>query len=43
LSAVAWQEELADAPIPFGAVRTLAMPIPGCDVVLDGWFYCGNR
>ncbi len=33
-----WQEKLSGAPIPFGAVRT-AMPIPGCDVVMDMWAY----
>ena len=39
-----WQEKLADNPIPFGAVRTPSpMPIPGCDVVLDAWVYCGRR
>jgi enamine deaminase RidA (YjgF/YER057c/UK114 family) len=34
-----WQERLAGAPIPFGAVRTPAMPIPGCDIVMDAWIY----
>ena len=34
-----WQDKLAGAPIPFGAVRTPAMPIPGCDVILDAWVY----
>jgi enamine deaminase RidA (YjgF/YER057c/UK114 family) len=35
-----WQEKLAGAPIPFGAVRTpQPMPIPGCDVIMDMWAY----
>jgi enamine deaminase RidA (YjgF/YER057c/UK114 family) len=35
-----WQEKLADAPIPFGAVRTPApMPVPGCNIVADMWVY----
>ncbi|MBO0755989.1 MAG: RidA family protein, partial [Bradyrhizobiaceae bacterium] len=34
-----WQERLAGAPIPFGAVRTPAMPIPGCDIIMDAWLY----
>jgi enamine deaminase RidA (YjgF/YER057c/UK114 family) len=35
-----WQEKLAGAPIPFGAVRTpQPMPIPGCNVILDMWAY----
>jgi enamine deaminase RidA (YjgF/YER057c/UK114 family) len=34
-----WQDKLAGAPIPFGAVRPPAMPIPGCDVILDAWVY----
>ena len=35
-----WQEKLAGAPIPFGAVRTPApMPIPGCDVIIDMWAF----
>lgn len=34
-----WQDRLAGAPIPFGAVRT-PMAIPGCEVVLDMWAYC---
>ena len=33
-----WQDKLAGAPIPFGAVRT-ALPIPGCDIVVDMWAY----
>jgi enamine deaminase RidA (YjgF/YER057c/UK114 family) len=33
-----WQEELAGAPIPFGAVRT-PMAIPGCSIVADMWVY----
>ena len=37
-----WQEKLGDAPIPFGAVRTL-LPIPGCCVVLDMWAYHLDR
>jgi hypothetical protein len=37
----AWQEKLAGAPIPFGAVRTpLPMPVPGCEIVADMWVYC---
>src|SRR6476661_3094467 len=36
----AWQETLAGAPIPFGAVRTpTPMPVPGCNVVADMWVY----
>jgi enamine deaminase RidA (YjgF/YER057c/UK114 family) len=39
-----WRERLSGAPIPFGAVRTPApLPIPGCDVILDSWVYCGGR
>jgi enamine deaminase RidA (YjgF/YER057c/UK114 family) len=38
-----WQERLAGAPIPFGAVRTLAMPIPGCDIIMDAWVYRPGR
>jgi hypothetical protein len=39
-----WQERLAGAPIPFGAVRPPApMPIPGCDVILDAWVYYAGR
>ena len=34
-----WQDKLAGAPIPFGAVRPPAMPMPGCDVILDAWVY----
>jgi enamine deaminase RidA (YjgF/YER057c/UK114 family) len=34
-----WQERLENAPIPFGAVRTPAMPIPGCDIIMDAWIY----
>jgi enamine deaminase RidA (YjgF/YER057c/UK114 family) len=33
-----WQDKLGGAPIPFGAVRT-ALPIPGCDIVMDMWSY----
>src|SRR5262252_10421163 len=36
----AWQEKLAGAPIPFGAVRTPSpMPVPGCNIVADMWIY----
>ncbi len=36
----AWQEKLAGAPIPFGAVRIPApMPVPGCNIVADMWVY----
>jgi enamine deaminase RidA (YjgF/YER057c/UK114 family) len=36
----AWQEKLAGAPIPFGAVRTpTPMPVPGCNIVADMWVY----
>jgi enamine deaminase RidA (YjgF/YER057c/UK114 family) len=36
----AWQEKLAGAPIPFGAVRTPApMAVPGCNIVADMWVY----
>jgi enamine deaminase RidA (YjgF/YER057c/UK114 family) len=39
-----WQERLAGAPIPFGAVRTpQPMPIPGCDITMDMWAYCPGR
>jgi enamine deaminase RidA (YjgF/YER057c/UK114 family) len=37
-----WQEKLAGAPIPFGAVRS-AMSIPGCDVVMDMWGYVAGN
>jgi enamine deaminase RidA (YjgF/YER057c/UK114 family) len=33
-----WQDKLAGAPIPFGAVRTTP-PIPGCDITMDMWAY----
>lgn len=33
-----WQDKLEGAPIPFGAVRS-ALPVPGCDVLLDMWAY----
>jgi enamine deaminase RidA (YjgF/YER057c/UK114 family) len=33
-----WRDTLDGAPIPFGAVRT-ALPIPGCDILLDMWAY----
>jgi len=36
----AWQEKLAGAPIPFGAVRTPSpMPVPGCNIIADMWIY----
>ena len=36
----AWQDKLAGAPIPFGAVRTPSpMPVPGCNIVADMWVY----
>jgi hypothetical protein len=35
-----WQEKLAGAPIPFGAVRAPGpMPVPGCNIVADMWVY----
>jgi enamine deaminase RidA (YjgF/YER057c/UK114 family) len=35
-----WQEKLAGAPIPFGAVRTPSpLPVPGCTIVADMWVY----
>jgi enamine deaminase RidA (YjgF/YER057c/UK114 family) len=34
-----WQERLAGAPIPFGAVRTPATPVPGLSMVADMWVY----
>ena len=35
-----WQEKLAGAPIPFGAVCTpVPMPVPGCNIVADMWVY----
>ena len=35
-----WQEKLAGAPIPFGAVRTpVPMPVAGCNIVADMWVY----
>jgi enamine deaminase RidA (YjgF/YER057c/UK114 family) len=34
-----WHDKLSGAPLPFGALRPPAMPIPGCDVILDAWFY----
>lgn len=33
-----WQNKLNGEPLPFGAVRT-ALPIPGCDILLDMWAY----
>jgi enamine deaminase RidA (YjgF/YER057c/UK114 family) len=38
-----WQEKLAGAPIPFAAVRTPALPIPGTDVIVDMWVYRPGR
>jgi enamine deaminase RidA (YjgF/YER057c/UK114 family) len=36
----AWQEKLAGAPIPFGAVRMPSpMPVPGCNIIADMWVY----
>src|ERR1700742_4580346 len=35
----AWAEKLPGIPLPFGAVRCPAMPIPGCDIILDMWAY----
>jgi enamine deaminase RidA (YjgF/YER057c/UK114 family) len=36
----AWQDKLAGAPIPFGAVRTPSpMPVPGCNIIADMWVY----
>jgi enamine deaminase RidA (YjgF/YER057c/UK114 family) len=36
----AWQEKLAGAPIPFGAVRTPSpMAVPGCNITADMWVY----
>jgi enamine deaminase RidA (YjgF/YER057c/UK114 family) len=36
----AWQEKLAGAPVPFGAVRTPSpMAVPGCNIVADMWVY----
>jgi enamine deaminase RidA (YjgF/YER057c/UK114 family) len=35
-----WQQQLGDAPLPFGAVRPpTPFPIPGCDIILDAWIY----
>jgi len=34
-----WQERLPGMPLPFGAVRTPPLPVPGCDVVMDAWVY----
>jgi enamine deaminase RidA (YjgF/YER057c/UK114 family) len=34
-----WQDKLPATALPFGAVRPPSMPIPGCDVILDAWFY----
>jgi enamine deaminase RidA (YjgF/YER057c/UK114 family) len=33
-----WQNKLNGEALPFGAVRT-ALPIPGCDILLDMWAY----
>ncbi len=38
-----WQEKLAGAPIPFAAVRTPTLPIPGTDVIVDMWVYRPGR
>ena len=38
-----WQEKLAGAPIPFAALRTPALPIPGTDVIVDMWVYRPGR
>ena len=35
-----WQQKLAGAPIPFGAVRVPRPAIPGCNIVADIWVYC---
>src|SRR5262249_14582858 len=35
-----WQQKLAGAPIPFGAVRAPSpVPIPGCDIIIDIWAF----
>ena len=34
-----WQERMPNTPLPFGAVRTPKLPIPGCEAVVDTWFY----
>ncbi len=34
-----WQERLPGVPLPFGAVRTPPLPVPGCDVIMDAWIY----
>lgn len=34
-----WQERLPGVPLPFGAVRTPPLPVPGCDVIMDAWVY----
>ena len=38
-----WHDRLGGAPLPFGAVRPPAMPIPGCDVIVDAWVYRPGR
>jgi enamine deaminase RidA (YjgF/YER057c/UK114 family) len=38
-----WREKLAGAPVPFAAVRTPALPIPGIDVIVDMWVYRPGR
>lgn len=38
-----WQQKLAGAPIPFAAVRTPALPVPGTDVIVDMWVYRPGR
>jgi len=38
----AWHHRLNGAPIPFGIVSTPSpLPIPGTDVIVDMWAYCG--
>ncbi len=34
-----WQHALGGQPLPISAVRTPAMPVPGCTVQLDLWVY----
>jgi enamine deaminase RidA (YjgF/YER057c/UK114 family) len=38
-----WRDKLPGTALPFGALRPPTMPIPGCDVILDAWFYRPGR
>ena len=34
-----WQQHLPGAPIPFSAIEIPSLPVPGCRLLMDLWFY----